>query len=169
MDVTTHTAPRPPNRAMFRSPSIRSCQLKEGVKARARRSPAASRSGEKCRSIAVASRTTATYAPRPAKKRYRRLTVGAAERALERRPEPLPLLLLLSHESDERWIRPDVVEKRITQKERVAGHPTIGYGAEPMDGRVRLVKQRVRDGDVVAGVMEVDVSLSFLDCGLDVL
>ena len=59
-DVTTHTAPRPAKRTVFRRPSIASRHPSEGVKARASRAPAAVRSGEGWSWVRVASRTTAT-------------------------------------------------------------------------------------------------------------
>jgi hypothetical protein len=58
--VITHTAPSPAKSTVFRRPSIASRQPRDGVKARARRSTAAGRSGAKRRSVSVASRTIAT-------------------------------------------------------------------------------------------------------------
>src|SRR5439155_14781734 len=76
----------------------------------------------------------------------------------QRRLPPLPLRLLLPQKRDEPSIAPDVVQERIAYEQRIAGHPALCHPITPLHRRVGPVKQRVRQRDVISGMMKVDIS-----------
>src|SRR5467141_3969056 len=89
-------------------------------------------------------------------------------RSSQRRLVPFPLPLQLFHKRDEIWITADVIEIRVAREVGIARPAALCCLVQPVDGALRLAKQRVDRCDVVGGMMKVDKTPSFYYGGPDV-
>src|SRR5260370_32737475 len=87
------------------------------------------------------------------------------ERPSQRGLKVLPLLLEVGHELNEAYVPTKVVQARLVLEQWIARVPVHRALPKPLHRQIDLLQQRVRDSDVVRGVMKMTESFPPL-CGL---
>src|SRR4029077_4618382 len=84
-------------------------------------------------------------------------------------PVTVPPRLQVPQKSDELRVVPDPVEIFVPREVGVAGPAAVRRLSQPVHGAGRLAEQGIHCGDVVRGVMKMDVAGSHLDGRADIL
>ena len=82
---------------------------------------------------------------------------------LQRCPPPFPITSQFSHQFEKARIVPDILKRRVSIVQRVAGEPIPGCCTQPTHRLLRSVHERIGSADGVGGVMEVTEIFPLLD------